>query len=232
LQTVLGLSALHAALVGLPGSLLSGIVAPFAGRLSDRVPAKWIVATGFAILVVVVTWLSLVIEPDAAVWELVLPMTFFGIGTGFLFSPLASTATAGLDHRTAGAGAGAFNTNRQIGGVIGSAAVVALLTSRLSVAIPGAIQDAAAGLPATERKRLLDGFADADLSSFATGGSAVKNPLLLDAVHAGFSTAVGQTLLLTVAMLAVGLVASLSMKALRPQHHGEAAKPEVAAVAH
>jgi len=232
LQTVLGLSALHAALVGLPGSLLSGIVAPFAGRLSDRVPAKWIVATGFAILVVVVTWLSLVIEPDAAVWELVLPMTFFGIGTGFLFSPLASTATAGLDHRTAGAGAGAFNTNRQIGGVIGSAAVVALLTSRLSVAIPGAIKDAAAGLPATEREKLLDGFAHADLSSFATGGSAVENPLLLDAVHAGFSTAVGQTLLLTVAMLAVGLVASLSMKALRPQHHAEAAKPEVAAVAH
>ena len=46
LQTVLGLSPLHAALVGLPGSLLSGIVAPFAGRLSDRIAAKWVVATG------------------------------------------------------------------------------------------------------------------------------------------------------------------------------------------
>ena len=50
LQEVLGLSPLNAALVGLPGSLLSGVVAPFAGRLSDKVAGKWVVASGFAIL--------------------------------------------------------------------------------------------------------------------------------------------------------------------------------------
>ncbi|MDM7830753.1 DHA2 family efflux MFS transporter permease subunit [Cellulomonas edaphi] len=231
LQSVLGLSALHAALVGLPGSLLSGIVAPFAGRLSDRFPAKWIVATGFAILVVVVAWLSFAIGPDAPVWTLVLPMTFFGIGTGFLFSPLASTATAGLDHRTAGAGAGAFNTNRQIGGVIGSAAVVALLTSRLSVAIPDAVKDAAAQIPAGERQKLLDGLAQADVGSLSTGGGSITNPVLLDAVHSGFATAVSQTLWLTVATLALGLAASLAMRATRPQPHGAPPKGEVAAAA-
>ncbi|NEB06941.1 multidrug efflux MFS transporter, partial [Streptomyces sp. SID13726] len=34
LQSILALSSLHAALVNLPGSLVSGIVAPLAGRLS------------------------------------------------------------------------------------------------------------------------------------------------------------------------------------------------------
>ena len=84
LQEVLGLSPLNAALVGLPGSLLSGVVAPFAGRLSDKVAGKWVVASGFAILSVAITWLALAVQPDAPVWHLVLPMTLFGIGTGAL----------------------------------------------------------------------------------------------------------------------------------------------------
>src|SRR4051812_19158855 len=138
LQEVLGLSPLNAALVGLPGSLVSGIVAPFAGRLSDRVAAKWVVSTGFLLVSISVFLLAIAIEPDAAIWQLVLPMTLFGVGTGALFSPLASLATSGLDQRTAGAGAGAFNTTRQIGGVIGSAVIVALLTSRLAGTLPAA----------------------------------------------------------------------------------------------
>lgn len=235
LQLVLGLSPLRAALVGAGGSLLSGVVAPFAGRLSDRIPAKWVVAAGFAILVVVVAWLTLVIEPDAGVWHLVLPMTLFGFGTGLLFSPLASAATSGLDQRTAGAGAGAFNTTRQIGGVVGSAAVVAMLTSRLASAIPAAAQDAAAGLPQEARAPFFEALAGVDASQ-VSGGSPADLPLpagvpdglaeqiraaALDAIHAGFSTAVSQTLLLTAALLVLGLCAALAMHAVRPHAPGQ-----------
>jgi EmrB/QacA subfamily drug resistance transporter len=237
LQVALGMTPLHAALVGLPGSLLSGVVAPFAGRLSDRVPAKWIVSAGFAILTVVVFWLSAVIAPGVPVWQVVLPMAFFGIGTGCLFSPLANVATSGLDHRNAGAGAGAFNTNRQIGGVIGSAAVVAMLTARLATQIPKAASDAAAGLPDQARQPFVDAFAKIDASAFAEGSSgAFPTPqgvpdsvadqireAATTAVHSGLSTAVSQTLLLTVAVLALGLVSALAMKALVPQHHAPAA---------
>ncbi|MGY4643535.1 DHA2 family efflux MFS transporter permease subunit [Cellulomonas sp. URHB0016] len=230
LQEVLLLSPLHAALVGLPGSLLSGVVAPFAGRLSDRVPAKWIVAAGFAILTVVVAWLSLVIVPAAPVWQLVLPMAFFGIGTGLLFSPLANLATAGLDNRTAGAGAGAFNTTRQIGGVIGSAAVVAMLTSRLAATIPAAATDAAAGLPEQFRQPFVDAFAHSGGAGFASASgpqlpdgiptdvAAEITRVATDAVHSGFATAVGQTLWLTVAILVVGLVSCLAMRGGRTTH--------------
>ncbi len=82
LQSILGLSPLHAALVNLPGSLVSGIVAPLAGRLSDRVPAKWVVATGFGVLAVAIGWLAAVVEPGVSVVTIVLPMTLFGVGTG------------------------------------------------------------------------------------------------------------------------------------------------------
>ncbi len=244
LQVALGMTPLQSALVGLGGSLLSGVVAPFAGRASDRVPGKWIVALGFAILVGVVWMLSVLATPDVEVWKLVVTMCFFGIGTGCLFSPLANLATSGLDHRNAGAGAGAFNTNRQIGGVIGSAAIVAILTSRLGIEIPNAAQDAATQLPEQARQPFLDAFAHVDQGALAGGGAggfptpegvpadvaAQIQQAALDAVHTGLSTAVSQTLLLTVAVLALGLVSALAMKGVKPQHHG-APTPEQAAAA-
>ncbi|MGP7960428.1 DHA2 family efflux MFS transporter permease subunit [Sanguibacter sp. A247] len=225
LQQVLGLSALHAALVNLPGSVLSGIVAPFAGRLSDRIPGKWVVAAGFGCLVVAVAWVALVLEPGVAVWHVYLPMTLFGIGTGMLFSPLAALATSGLEPATAGAGAGAFNMNRQVGGVIGSAVIVAALTSRIATEIPAALAHAAAGLPAAAQQvvaRLAP-----DLAGGMAGGPGAVLDLPADippdvatqvrdavagAVNAGFATAVGQTMLIASAVLFIGFLAALAME--------------------
>ncbi|WP_435739002.1 DHA2 family efflux MFS transporter permease subunit [Cellulosimicrobium sp. PMB13] len=229
LQSILGLSPLHAALINLPGSLVSGIVAPIAGRLSDRVPAKWVVATGFGVLAVAVGWLAAVVAPGASVGAILAPMTLFGIGTGCVFSPLANLATSGLDARTAGAGAGAFNTTRQVGGVIGSAAVVATLTARLAVTLPAAAQDAAASLPEAVRQPFLDGFASAGGS--LEGGSGMPDlpagvpddvarqvgEAATSAFHAGFATAAGQTLAVTAAVLVVGLACALGM----PRRHVE-----------
>jgi EmrB/QacA subfamily drug resistance transporter len=231
LQSILGLSPLHAALVNLPGSLVSGIVAPLAGRLSDRVPAKWVVATGFGVLAVAIGWLAAVVGPGVSVVTIVLPMTLFGIGTGCVFSPLANLATSGLDHRTAGAGAGAFNTTRQVGGVIGSAAIVATLTARLAVTLPAAAQDAAASLPEQFRQQFVDGFASAgSLQGGGAGGSFHLPPGVPDdvarqvtdaataAFHQGFATAVGQTLAVTAVVLVLGFVCAVAMAPKHVEH--------------
>lgn len=224
LQSTLGLSPLHAALVGLPGSLVSGVVAPFAGRLSDRFPAKWIMVAGFAALAGAALWLDLAMEPGAGAWSIVAPMLLFGIGTGCVFSPMANLATAGLDRRTAGAGAGAFNTTRQVGGVIGSAAIIAMLQSRLAVTLPAAAQEVAGDLPADLRQGFVDGFAGAGASFTGTGGAAdvpagvpadVAEKIAAAATTAfneGFAHAAGQTMLLVVGVLLLGLVAGVAMR--------------------
>lgn len=193
LQTVLGMSALEAALVNLPGSLLSGILAPFAGRLSDRIPGKWVATIGFATLSTSIAWMAFAIDPEATRWTFLPAVLLFGVGTGFVFSPLANLATSGLDQRTAGAGAGAFNTTRQMGGVIGSAVIVAVLTARLGHHLGG---EAAAGVGA--------------------GGEIPADQLA--AMAGGFASAVTETLLVAVGVLLLGLVAAIAMRATHVEH--------------
>lgn len=233
LQSILGLSPLHAALINLPGSLVSGVVAPFAGRLSDRVPAKWVVATGFAAISGAVVWLWAIVAPGVSSWAFVPAMALFGFGAGCVFSPMANLATSGLDHRTAGAGAGAFNTMRQVGGVIGSAAIVATLTSRLSVELPAAATAAAQGLPEQFRTMFLGLFAQAAENS-SGGAVAPEIPATVpadvagqmgaafrDAFAQGFATATGQTLLLAAGVLVLGFLAAVAMKATHVEQAGE-----------
>lgn len=230
LQSILGLTPIQAALLNLPSSLISGVVAPIAGRLSDKIPAKWVVATGFALLTASVVWLAATVAPDVSGTAFIPAMCLFGVGTGCIFSPLANLATSGLDHRTAGAGAGAFNMIRQVGGVIGSAAIVATLTSRLAVELPAAARDAAAssGLPPQATQQFVDGFSQAagNLTAGSAGMAdqipagtpeAVRQQLMAmatTALHEGFASAVTQTLLLTAGVLVLGTIAAMAMRAL------------------
>ncbi|MCL2466869.1 MAG: DHA2 family efflux MFS transporter permease subunit [Micrococcales bacterium] len=228
LQVVAGMSPMRAALVALPGSLVSGFVAPMAGRLSDRVPAKWVVAFGFAMLAVSVAWMAVWIGDDGSPWRLLAPNAVLGLGTGSVFSPLANLATSGLDHRTAGAGAGTFNTNRQVGGVIGSAAIIAMITGRLSHTLPAAAREEAGSVPAAYRDQFAALF---DAGGGAQGGrpdftavvhgsvagadadtAAALASAAASAFDHGFAAAAGQTMVMVAAVAAVGLVSALVMR--------------------
>ncbi|MFC8734578.1 MDR family MFS transporter [Luteimicrobium sp. NPDC057192] len=227
LQSILGLSPLHAALVNLPASLLSGVVAPFAGRLSDRINGKWVVAAGFGFIALSLVLVYSVLSPDVSEATLIWCMIPFGFGTGLVFSPMVNLATAGLDHRTAGAGAGAFNTIRQVGSVVGSAAIVAMLTGRLTTTIPDAARSVAGTLPADLQQPFAKVFSGGNLSADSiqqgfqppagvTGDAARQiGAAAQQAVGDGFTVAVKDTLLLVVAALVVGGVAALFMSPTR-----------------
>ncbi|GMA22445.1 MFS transporter [Luteimicrobium album] len=227
LQSILGLSPLHAALVNLPASLLSGVVAPFAGRLSDRINGKWVVAVGFGFIAVSLMLVYAVLSPDVSEATLIWCMIPFGFGTGLVFSPMVNLATAGLDHRTAGAGAGAFNTIRQVGSVVGSAAIVAMLTGRLSTTIPDAARSVASSLPGDLQQPFAKIFSGGELSADTiqqgfqppagvTGQAAQQiGAAAQQAVGDGFTVAVKDTLLLVVGALVVGGLAALFMSPTR-----------------
>lgn len=155
-QGARGLTPLQAALLLVPMGILSGALAPVVGRLVDRTDPKYIAAVGYACMSIGLAFLGLVITPDAPIWLLILPTLFLGVGNAGVWAPLASSATRNLPPHRAGAGSGVYNTTRQVGAVIGSAAIAAMMSARLGVYAPG-VGPNAENVPV----ELRDGFAKA-----------------------------------------------------------------------
>ena len=105
-----------------------------------------------------------------------------------------------LPMHQAGAGAGVYNTTRQVGSVLGSAGIGALITARM--AAQGLATGAQEGAPI----------------------GTVPEPL-----KASFSTALSESLLLPVVILVVGVVASLFfVRPAKPAAAGDRPTEEVA----
>ncbi|WP_245743877.1 MFS transporter [Lentzea fradiae] len=126
LQTVPKLSPLMTGLVTAPASLMSGVVAVFAGRWSNRADAKYLPITGFALMALGIAAMAFLLG-DGSQWPLLPSMIALGVGMGLVFSPLTNIATRTLDRSLLGAGAGIYNTSRQFGNVLGSAGTGAVL---------------------------------------------------------------------------------------------------------
>ena len=135
-QVVCGLSPTRAALLTAPMAVTSGVLAPFVGRIIDRVHPQPLVGFGFSALAIGVTWLSFVMTASVPIWELVLPFFLLGVGMAFIWSPLATTATRNLPSQVAGASSGVYNATRQVGAVLGSAGMASFMTSRISSHLP------------------------------------------------------------------------------------------------
>jgi MFS family permease len=233
LQDVLGLTPIQAGLLTAPMSLVSGIVAPFAGRLSDRINGKWVAATGFILYATGISIIAFQAEASTRPATLIPALLVAGVGVGFLFSPLANLATFGLEPRLIGAGAGIFNTSRQVGSVFGSAAIGVLLQAQMTIELPAAARTEAAALPAQYRQPFIDAMTKAAGSTDSFAGAAPASPpagvpeqvgrqleaLAQSAFQHGFTSATKVALLLPVAVLFVGVLACLLMsrkKAMAP----------------
>ncbi|WP_299090220.1 DHA2 family efflux MFS transporter permease subunit [uncultured Microbacterium sp.] len=186
-QLARGLTPTESALLLIPMAVFAGVLSPFAGRLLDRVDPRMLLVPGLLLTTIALLWYAALMNPDTPVWMFLFPSALMGIGQSGMWGPLATTATRNLEPRQAGAGSGIYNTTRTIGSVLGSAAIAAVMQSRLEANLPGA----------------------ADAASFGGG-------TLPDAVVAGFSDAMAQTMLLPAGILLIGLVAVLFLQ--RPAH--------------
>lgn len=205
-QVVRGLTPTQSALMMVPMALISGGLAPVVGRIIDRVNPKFITAAGLVLMSVALFWNAFLMHPDTPIWLFLLPSAVLGFANAGIWAPLSTTATRNLPPRQAGAGAGVYNTTRQIGAVLGSAAIAVLIQARLAAELP-----AAPG-----------GAGDASPMSF--GGA------LPGALQEGFSTAMGQSMLLPAAVILLGAAVALFFAKPQPMQGWDMA-PKVAVTA-
>ncbi|MFE6614777.1 DHA2 family efflux MFS transporter permease subunit [Amycolatopsis sp. NPDC057786] len=226
-QSVLGLSPADAGLLIAPLAVVSGGVAPFAGRLSDRVNPKYLLAFGMLSLGGGLCLVSLVIIPASSPQALLPGLLLCGLGVGFTFSPMNNVTLNSVERPLVGSASGIFNTARQVGGVLGGAAVGVLVQARAGASMTARANEAAVALPAEFRQRFVDGFtgeAGAAAAASEFGGvpevpaglpseiAAQARELAAQVTGAALTDAVKAAFLLPVGALVLGLVCSANLR--------------------
>jgi EmrB/QacA subfamily drug resistance transporter len=128
MQNVLGYSATLAGASFLPMTLLIIVFAPLAGRVSDRVGSRWLMAGGMT-LVAASLLVFAQLQPDSGYWTLLPAMIAGGIGMAITMTPMTAAALSAVPVDKAGVGSGMLNTFRQVGGALGIAVMGAILAA-------------------------------------------------------------------------------------------------------
>jgi MFS transporter, DHA2 family, multidrug resistance protein len=153
LQSLRGLSPFETGLMLLPLAITSGIVAPIAGVLYDRIGARPLLVLGFA-LIMFNTWQLSQIKLDTSYWEIGWLLAIRGVGLGLIIQPTLNAALSVVSGKAVRRATSLVNASRQIFLSLG----VALLASILQSHIQGF------GIP--NPREVLQGFEAAYLITF------------------------------------------------------------------
>ncbi len=115
-----GMSPLMSGAAALPWTLALSAVAPIAGRLADRIPARALLSVSLAVHAAGVTAFM-------ATGSLLVPLLVVGIGQGAAIAPTTTIAMRRIPPELAGAASGVLNTARQVGAAVGAAVVGGLV---------------------------------------------------------------------------------------------------------
>jgi EmrB/QacA subfamily drug resistance transporter len=127
LQQVLGLSAIEAGLVYLPGTIVMFVVSGATAQLGAKVSPRTMIGVGLTLVAAGMAQMMLVVDVDSS-WTAALPGSIIAmIGTG-LFNPAVTTVALGsVPVEQSGLAAGTNDTFRQAGIAVGVAALGALV---------------------------------------------------------------------------------------------------------
>jgi EmrB/QacA subfamily drug resistance transporter len=136
MQTFLGWSPIQAGAALLPWTLMVVIFAPIAGKLSDRVGSRWLMAGGMSVVAVCCLLLSTV-TLHSSFWNMVPAFLLGGLGMSFVMTPMSAAAMGAAPVDKAGVASGVLNTFRQVGVALGIAITGAIVADRAAAAARG-----------------------------------------------------------------------------------------------
>jgi EmrB/QacA subfamily drug resistance transporter len=128
-QNILHYSPTRAGATFLPMTVLVILVAPFAGRFSDKIGPRWLVTAGQALLAVSLLLFSR-LNATSTFWTLLPALVVGGFGMAVSMSPLTSAAMGSVPIEKAGVGSAVINSMRQVGGSVGIAVMGAIIASQ------------------------------------------------------------------------------------------------------
>jgi EmrB/QacA subfamily drug resistance transporter len=170
MQNVLGYSPVQTGAAFLPMTILIILIAPIAGKLSDRIGSRGLLTVGMVLVAAQLVYLS-TLGVDATFWNLLPGFIVGGVGMAMTMTPSAAAATRSVPVDKAGVGSAVLNASRQVGGSLG-------------IALMGAIMAAEAG-GVQSPEAFVDGFQSALLVAAAIAALGAIVAFMLIRPHEG-----------------------------------------------
>jgi EmrB/QacA subfamily drug resistance transporter len=139
-QNVMGYSAVQTGATFLPMTMLIILIAPAAGKFSDRVGSRWLMGVGMVLLSISLFTFSR-LDAGSGFWDLLPGLLVGGVGMGLVMTPTTAAAMGSVPIDKAGVGSAVLNSMRQVGGSLGIAVMGAIVASQVD-APPGTPQAA------------------------------------------------------------------------------------------
>ena len=228
-QSVLGLNAIDAGLTLAAQPLAMMFVSPISNGLASRFGGKYILIPGLILFAGGAAYIDWAAHADSARWSFLPGLIASGVGLACTWGPIYAIATRDLKPHLAGVASGVLNTIQELGGVIASATVGALLLNRLAVALHDQATSYSTQLPDQFRGRFVDGFSAAARGGLEVGagqtGAGIQVPpgvpaavvvqlhhLAHDVFTHAFVVAMRPTLLVPIVIIVLAAIACLGVR--------------------
>jgi EmrB/QacA subfamily drug resistance transporter len=128
-QLVLGYSPLATGLRILPWTATPLLIAPVAGRISDRIGRRPILAAGMGLQAAGLGWFAVVAGTTPRYQAMVAPLLVAGVGISMALPTVATAAMSAVRPDQLGKASGANSTVQRLGGVFGVAVATTVFTA-------------------------------------------------------------------------------------------------------
>jgi EmrB/QacA subfamily drug resistance transporter len=128
MQNILGYSATKTGAAFLPMTVLIILIAPIAGRSSDRIGSRALMTVGMLCLAASLALFSR-LGLDSTFWDILPGLIVGGFGMALVMTPMTAAALGSVPVEKSGVGSGVLNTFRQVGGALGIAVMGAIVAS-------------------------------------------------------------------------------------------------------
>ena len=215
LQDILGYSAEQA---GLRLAIISGaqfVTATVAGRVSERVPARWLIGPGLLLVgigLIIMAGLS-----GGSSWTDLIPgFIVSGLGGGMVNPPLASTAIGVVPPHQAGMASGVNSTFRQVGIATGIAALGSIFAAALARNLAHALAVPSLRASTASAPRVATMVRQGQVGQLLASLPAATRGPVAAALRSAFAAGLNDLLLVTGAVAFAGALGALLLIRSRP----------------
>ena len=153
LQNILGYSAVEASVRFLRTTLMIVLIAPIAGRVTDRIGPRPLIVAGLS-LIAVALFVQTRIDVHSRYGLLLPAFIVMGIGIALVMSLISTAAMNAVPPEKSGVGSGILSMSRMVGATFGVAAIGALFQHLASNRLADDL--AQTGISAVQRERIVD----------------------------------------------------------------------------